>query len=61
MTLKIPLCFECKYYQGDYTCKAYPRGIPDEIIINKIDHRYPYLDDNGIRFKPSKDAIFYKK
>lgn len=25
-------CLGCKKYQGKFTCKVYPNGIPDEVI-----------------------------
>ena len=33
-------------------CKAYPDGIPDEILNGEIDHTEPYKGDNGIQFEP---------
>lgn len=34
------------------TCKAFPGGIPADIISGKIEHTRPYSGDKGIRFEP---------
>lgn len=49
-------CLECKYL-GETTdkfiptCKAFPKGIPDEIFFEKVTHDKPYPGDNGIQFE----------
>lgn len=47
------MCFNCKHFNddGSYTCKAFPQGIPDEIIFGGNDHEKP-LDgqDNDFVF-----------
>lgn len=49
-------CFFCKHIIVDGTldrkCKAFPDGIPEEIISGKFNHEKPYPGDNGIRFVP---------
>ena len=55
MTLNIPMCFECKNKLTDYTCKAFPDGIPDKILFGKVDHTKPYNGDHGIQFEPVDD------
>jgi hypothetical protein len=48
-----PICNKCIHKKPNgITCKAYPNGIPDEIIFDKVDHKKPYIGDNGIVFKP---------
>lgn len=47
-------CASCKNYKEDNKCKAYPFGIPEEILTGEIDHTEPYKDDNGIQFEPIK-------
>lgn len=27
----VPPCFTCKNYNGNYTCRAFPEGIPEDI------------------------------
>lgn len=47
------LCLICKhFYYGKFgrKCKAFPRGIPREILTNEFDHHYPHPKDNGIQF-----------
>ena len=33
------------------TCRAYPDGIPDIILLGDHDHRIAYTGDQGIRFE----------
>ena len=41
MEIRLPVFFECQHYedgsQPDYKCKAFPEGIPMEILINGHD------------------------
>jgi len=62
-----PNCYKrnCKHYIGiiqpDGTemtetnaCKAFPKGIPDEIAYGDNKHKKPYPGDNGIQFEAVK-------
>jgi len=50
-----PRCFTCVYYnRAKHNCKAFPKGIPDEIGWDGFDHKKPYKGDNGIRYKKGK-------
>ncbi|MCB1159202.1 MAG: hypothetical protein H7A25_17305 [Leptospiraceae bacterium] len=58
--MDIPLCPMCKHYTGHdnapvckrtHTCKAFPNGIPLEIIFNKIQHTNSIPGDNGYLFE----------
>ena len=47
-----PICNDCVHLtDGKWTCVAYPKGIPDEITNNRVDHKEPYIGDNGIFFE----------
>lgn len=50
----MPLCFSCLNYLDNYTCKAFPEGIPDNILFSKHNNNTPYPGDNGILFEPVK-------
>jgi len=49
-------CLLCEHFisgiEGHYICKAFPNGIPDELVFNEHDHTKPYANDNGIQFEP---------
>jgi hypothetical protein len=54
MTFPAPQCWTCKHFdkKSKATCKAFPEGIPSEILFNAFDHTKPYSGDHGIRFEP---------
>jgi len=45
-------CLTCNNYLGLMTCRAFPEGIPDRIVLGEHDHRKPHKGDRGIRFEP---------
>jgi hypothetical protein len=54
-----PICGSCSHLNRssdrpllDPRCSAFPKGIPNEILLSKADHRQPFAGDNGIRFDP---------
>ena len=47
------MCNECKHNHRDFTCDAFPNGIPKEIVLRR-EHDTPYPGDNGIRFEPKE-------
>ncbi len=49
-----PLCGSCVYLTKGGKCKAFPKGIPEEIQWDGYDHRKPFKGDNGIRYKKRK-------
>lgn len=58
-SITAPICYGCKHLNADrqdkgyWECAAYPKGIPDEIILSDVDHKKPYAGDNGIQFEPA--------
>lgn len=54
MTTRIPnLCRACIHYvPDDGTCDAFPRGVPDDILLLGGDHRTSLGVDNGVVFEP---------
>ena len=46
-----PICNRCRHRMPGAKCKAFPNGIPDEILFNQADHRKPYPGDRGIQFE----------
>ncbi len=54
-----PLCVKCKHFEGYETdeliCTAFPRGIPEEIILGSVEHIKPIKGDNGFIFEPISD------
>ena len=52
--VEILLCLECKHYQDEQICKAFPDGIPIRVFCNDIIHDHPIDGDHGIQFEPIK-------
>jgi len=55
--IPIVTCVFCKNVKlnGKKQCKAFPEGIPEEILIGNNDHSTKYKGDNGIVFEPIED------
>jgi len=45
-------CSDCKH-RTVLRCKAFPDGIPKELLNGRWDHREPYPGDNGFLYEPS--------
>lgn len=41
-------CYTCRHYSGSQSCRAFPGGIPEEIMSGRHDHRTPYDGDHDI-------------
>jgi len=37
-----------------FVCKAFPKGIPEEILSGRNKHTKPFKGDNGIHYKERK-------
>lgn len=54
MSQAAPICMSCRWFDrkaDDLSCTAFPDGIPDAIIENRVDHRQPIEGDHGIQFE----------
>ncbi len=49
--MPIVLCLVCSHYYQTCTCKAFPDGIPDKILMGEADHTKPFPGDHGIQFE----------
>ncbi len=51
-----PKCLECLYYIGvdavlrKEVCRAFPKGIPDDIFLENKPHETPIEGDRGLQF-----------
>jgi hypothetical protein len=50
--MRITQCVGCAHYYGSLKCLAFPAGIPEPILDMEHDHRKPYVNDHGVRFRP---------
>lgn len=49
------LCARCaNHILGTLTCRAFPNGIPKEVLCGEHKHTTPYPGDNGIVFEPKE-------
>ena len=66
--VEVPQCFACKnileynaaFFEGivkeeRVTCRAFPGGIPEEVLSGEFDHSNAYAGDSGIRFEPVEE------
>jgi len=51
-------CIKCKHINDEtyQICKAFPDGIPEEILAGEVDHTNPYPGDHGITFEERKES-----
>ena len=47
------ICYKCKHINiTGSRCKAFPKGIPIEVLRGIHKHTKPFKGDNGIQFEP---------
>ena len=39
------------------TCKAFPHGVPHDILSSEFNHINPHPGDHGIQFELDKEAV----
>ena len=50
-------CLKCIYLNDNlFTCKAFQKGIPEEILSGKFEHTKHYKGDNNIVFHPENSS-----
>lgn len=54
-------CANCAHYRKQNKCKAFPAGIPAEVLTGRHDHTEPFPGDKGIRFEPFRVTLDEKK
>jgi len=51
MTMILSQCFKCKYYNKydnyEFSCKAFPEGIPEKVFDNTIEHDHKLPNQTG--------------
>ena len=49
--MTISQCLNCRHWVRGGVCRAFPQGVPDVILENKVSHLKPYKGDKGIQFE----------
>lgn len=52
------MCLWCARFRKDYSCDSFPKGIPDDILFEFVDHRFERRGDQGLRFVQGEDDAF---
>lgn len=51
-----PFCLSCLHIRKDYTCDAFPQGMP-EVIVFGHPHDEPVEGDGGIQYEKRPDDV----
>lgn len=52
--IQIKQCQTCIHYEGMNLCRAFPKGIPSDILNGTHDHFHPYPGDDGVQRRVEK-------
>ena len=56
MQVELPQCTSCAHFDAtSWKCKAFPNGIPYEIVSGQHDHRKPFPGDGGVLYEEMPD------
>jgi hypothetical protein len=50
LRFRLVQCMVCEHLRKHSRCDAFPEGIPAPLRTGKLDHRFAYPGDHGIRF-----------
>ena len=56
MAVQFSKCYGCQHFLSggqleNFTCKAYPKGIPADIVLGRTNHDRPLEGDNGYQYR----------
>jgi len=66
MDAGLPICFSCTHRGNEAfgtveNCSAFPKGIPEAIILSEVDHHRPVEGDHGIQFQQDPNRLERKE
>ena len=61
MSVDFSQCLDCNNFisrsGSDFLCKAFPEGIPADLLWNRISHQENVPGDNGIKYEGIKNPL----
>jgi hypothetical protein len=58
MTTKAPLCVICKHIGDGLDCKAFPKGIPEKILLGQDKHKKKLKNQkNDVVYELDKEKL----